>query len=605
MSRRKSKIIEPREGIILLLLMGVFVIHAINIDFIQDDSFISYRYAKNLINGHGLVFNPGERVEGYTNFLWIILLSLFARAGLDMLVVSRVLGVAFGAISLFMVYKISSLFFPKKDWIFAFFTPLLLVFNSALAYWSISGMETSLFLMLVLLTIYLYFHDQRLVVLFCVLATLTRPEGVLVFAIILFHKLFIKKDGLINCLSYLGGFILLLLPFLIFKIFYYGEILPNTFYAKTGFGWEYIQSGLDYFWLFLKHYGLWGILYLLPIVFYKSWGQKFKLLFLFTCVYTLYVILIGGDALKVHRFFLPVMPWLFLFLSMGLGKLAHLLIWQKARFAVTGLYVVFIAAVFFVLPKSYIREAKTAENGLLIKMRFWAETLNRHYGANFTIAASTIGALSYYTDARVIDMIGLTDKYIPRHPEQVPGIISGWRERKFNTQYLLSQDPDFILFSTGRKPTAPAEKALFLNSKFRQGYYLAYFIYQGSHHSIFRRKDKYTKRNEVFEDPQFVNLYQEAINLEMYGRYEDAVKKLNRAIEIGPKDFASPYELMGEIYYRTKDYFKSEEYLRKAIEMDKFSLRAYRYLAMIYDDQGKDLDSQKMLDSYFKYNPEP
>src|SRR5436189_992982 len=43
--------------------------------WMDDDAFISFRYAQNLAEGNGLVFNPGERVEGYTNFLWVLLLA--------------------------------------------------------------------------------------------------------------------------------------------------------------------------------------------------------------------------------------------------------------------------------------------------------------------------------------------------------------------------------------------------------------------------------------------------------------------------------------------------------------------------------------------------
>jgi hypothetical protein len=603
MMHTKDEKMNIKAKVVLVVIVAIFVAHSLSLNFTQDDSFISYRYAKNFISGHGLVFNPGERVEGYTNFLWIMLLSLLGWLGLDMVVISRVLGVAFGVFSLFIVYRISSLFFFKKNWILAFSIPFLLALNSSLAYWSISGMETSLFLMLTLLTIYFYFRDHKMVVPLGVLATLTRPEGALVFAVILVHKFFLKKDSLKDCFSYLVGFILLLLPFLIFKISYYGEILPNTFYAKTGFGWEYVKDGWDYFWLFLRHYGLWGVLYLLPIWLYKSWGQRFKFLVLFTYVYTLYIILVGGDGLKVHRFFLPVIPWLYLFLLMGVEKLTHRLEKQKTKLTVSGLCIAFIAVLFFFFPRNYIWEEKTAGNGLVMKMRFWGETLSQRYGSNFTIAASTIGALSYYTDARVIDMIGLTDSYIPRHPEDIPGIISSWRERKFNTQYLLSQYPDFILFSTERKPTAPVEKALFLNSQFRRNYFMAYFTQKGVHFGIFKRKGIYDQKNEVLKNPEFVNLYQDAINLEQSDRYEEAIEVLNRSIEIGPKDYAWPYELMGEIYLVAKDYSKSEEYLKKAIQMDQFCLRAYRYLALIYASQKKDEESRKMKDMFLQYNP--
>ena len=67
--------------LILLAIAIIFVIHCLSLDFTQDDAYISYRYAENFIQGNGLVFNPGERVEGYTNFLWIILLSLSPSSG--------------------------------------------------------------------------------------------------------------------------------------------------------------------------------------------------------------------------------------------------------------------------------------------------------------------------------------------------------------------------------------------------------------------------------------------------------------------------------------------------------------------------------------------
>ena len=52
--------------------------------WLSDDAFISWRYAQNLVAGNGLVYNPGERVEGYTNFLWTVLLALCQALGLDM-----------------------------------------------------------------------------------------------------------------------------------------------------------------------------------------------------------------------------------------------------------------------------------------------------------------------------------------------------------------------------------------------------------------------------------------------------------------------------------------------------------------------------------------
>jgi len=61
--------------ILLLLLLGLAFMAWSN-RFIQDDAFISFRYADNFVQGNGLVWNPGEKVEGYTNFLWTILISI-------------------------------------------------------------------------------------------------------------------------------------------------------------------------------------------------------------------------------------------------------------------------------------------------------------------------------------------------------------------------------------------------------------------------------------------------------------------------------------------------------------------------------------------------
>ncbi|MGB3093337.1 MAG: hypothetical protein WBC42_09030, partial [Candidatus Zixiibacteriota bacterium] len=150
-----------KSKLILLAIVSLFVIHCLSLNFTQDDAFISYRYADNLLQGNGLVFNSGERVEGYTNFLWIIILSIFTKLGLDMIAVSKILGVASGCATLILLYQLSRLFFPKREWLLPLLPPLLLTASSAFAYWSISGLETSLFTMMVLLSVYLYLTYPR------------------------------------------------------------------------------------------------------------------------------------------------------------------------------------------------------------------------------------------------------------------------------------------------------------------------------------------------------------------------------------------------------------------------------------------------------------
>ena len=75
--------------------------------FILDDAFISFRYARNLATGVGLFWNPGETVEGYTNFLWTILISAGIRFGVEPLIFTQLLGMVFFTCSLFLTYRLA------------------------------------------------------------------------------------------------------------------------------------------------------------------------------------------------------------------------------------------------------------------------------------------------------------------------------------------------------------------------------------------------------------------------------------------------------------------------------------------------------------------
>ena len=570
----------------LLLILVIFIIHAVSLDFTQDDAYISYRYVRNFLKGHGLVFNPGERVEGYTNFLWIIFLSVLANFGLDVIMASKVLGIASGCAALFLLYKISILLDPSQNrrpslWFFSLIPPFLLAVNSAFAYWSISGLETTLFVTMVLLSVYFYFTNDKLMIIFSALSTLIRPEGALIFTIFVLHRLFFRKKGLKRCLLYILAFALLLAPFLLFKILYYGDLLPNPFYAKTGFSLEYIKTGLDYAWLFLKHYGLWGLLFFLPIVFYKGLGARWKLILLLIFVYTLYIVIIGGDVLRAHRFFMPVVPFLYLFVSFALKKLYLMPHKTSANRTIPILLVIAFSALTFFWPRSWIMNVRRSERALCSKMSIIAQNLRKSFGTDFTLAISTIGAISYFTEARVIDMLGLTEPYIAKHPEKIPGIQSIWKEKRFNIRYLLFRDPDVIMFSTGLKPSAPAERALFLSSKFRENYYPYYFP-QGISLAIYRRKGDYLLENEIFPDARFVNLYNQALNFENRADFPAALGKFIEALALSPEDFAWVYEAIGRCHYLLGNTKEAKRFALKAVEIDDYCMLAHLVLHKIY-----------------------
>ena len=99
----------------LLPILGILAFQMVLFrGFIPDDAFISFRVAEQLANGDGLVYNIGERVEGYSNLLWVLLLALFSRLGVDVIWAAKGLGVLFSEL-IFYPMPVSSHDFGKSD----------------------------------------------------------------------------------------------------------------------------------------------------------------------------------------------------------------------------------------------------------------------------------------------------------------------------------------------------------------------------------------------------------------------------------------------------------------------------------------------------------
>ncbi len=112
-----------------MILCGICILFLVNVkryNFISDDSFITLRYARNLVQGEGLVFNPGERVEGFTNMLWTLLLSLCGVIGIDLLAAARILGVVAGLATIILTYRLfHALNVSEVQSVLGLFAPLL------------------------------------------------------------------------------------------------------------------------------------------------------------------------------------------------------------------------------------------------------------------------------------------------------------------------------------------------------------------------------------------------------------------------------------------------------------------------------------------------
>jgi hypothetical protein len=534
-----------------LLLAGAFIALAVSAPpFLQDDAYISFRYVENYLGGDGLVFNRGERVEGYTNFLWIVLLALAAKAGLGLTEAARWLGILFTAGTVVITAMLARHLLANlsRRWLYlgALGAGLWVAVNPALSYWAVAGLETGLFVFLVTLALERLAAGARLGWALLALATLTRPEGALVFAVCLGWYLWreparIARGWVTPLILYARP----LLPFAAFKLWYYGSLLPNPFYAKTGFAPEYWQSGAEYLWLHVQHLGLWGVLPLVLLfgLFSTRRDAPQILPAVLWLVYTVYIIAIGGDVLRAHRFFVPVWPGFAVAVIAGIILLLRRFTRRAVAQGIVLAVVLALAAYQWWYPQEYFAQSRRLEAGIVDKMRRVAAHMQATDDSAFSVAASTIGRLGYELSGHpVIDMLGLTDSTVAKHPETIPGMKTTWKERHFNAGYVLSRDPDYILFSTDIKPSAPAERALILHAKFRRNYYAVMYpdpetrLYYSAH----KRISDYDQRDAVWPDLQLADDLNRGLNYLLTNEPAKGIETLLRMKKNGPGDYYLP-----------------------------------------------------------------
>ena len=127
----------------LAVTLGLLVGLAYANRFIQDDAYISFRYAQHLAQGDGLVWNVGEPpVEGYTNFLWTVLLAVPETLGLDPVAFANGVGLLCFVGALLATYALARQFFARRA--LALLAVIVLGTNLTFSHYATGGLETML-----------------------------------------------------------------------------------------------------------------------------------------------------------------------------------------------------------------------------------------------------------------------------------------------------------------------------------------------------------------------------------------------------------------------------------------------------------------------------
>jgi hypothetical protein len=414
-----------------------------------DDAYISYRYAANLVEGHGLVFNPGERVEGFTNLLWTLAVAGGVALGLEAPAVGHGLGLLSGLAALAAAYALCRVTLPAERAVWAGAAPWLLYVSLPFALWSTSGLETALFAALGTAA----FTAQAVGRIgwatgLAVASTLTRPEGGLV-ALILFgsHLLTHGPTRLRAWRAPLvfAGFALALTGF---RLAYYGAPLPNTFYAKVG--GVPLSQGVRYATDFLVD----GAAWLLPPALLAAWQEpRLRPAALYAAASFAYVIAIGGDGMPYGRLLVPALPCLAGMAARGAagafstGRGLRLAAVACLLGAVVGQAVGWpIDGESWRRPKrlAELETAHTRRASVVRSARNQANQLRWRGESPALLATAGIGAIGYYNRVPILDLLGLVDPVIARTPTD-PGSKGLAGHRRSNANYVLKRRPDYIM----------------------------------------------------------------------------------------------------------------------------------------------------------------
>ncbi len=457
---------DRRRTLLLAVLVAILVLAAFHNRFMEDDAFISFRYADNFIHGNGLVWNPGERVEGYTNFLWTMVISFCMLAGWDPAVSSQIIGLCFFVVSLVSMYFLGTMIFRSRN--VALAGVAVLGSNYTFNAFATSGLETQMQTALILLAALLWVRilllnlsvrrDLAILSVLGAASVLTRPDSALIIGVlsaggcmVLIRQPAGRRETIFRLLILIIPAALILGVWLVWKTLYYGNVLPNTFYSKIVSPTS-PRRGLYYIHEFLWSYFLYPFL-LVALFAVKKFFQKENVVLLLSCAvlfaWDAYIVLTGGDHME-FRFFVPVFPFMVI-LIVWLVFFWLRPAWVRAAF----LLLLFAGTVYHALtfaastdPEIAIAPLRQYEGFFTREDESWTaigKTLHRAFPGrpDVRIATTAAGAIPFYSKLPTVDMLGINDPWVARYG-RLMGTTPG-HQRMAPMSYLVNRGVNLLI----------------------------------------------------------------------------------------------------------------------------------------------------------------
>lgn len=469
---------HPRT-VVLLFPFFLYLLHALLFgDWIVDDAGISFVYARNLAAGHGLVSQPGvEPVEGYSNPLWVFLLAPFFPVGLfDPLLTPKLLSIALVGVA-FLVLHRSLAKLDEAGWAVSWVALGLTALNSSFVIWTVSGLENPLYVALICALFGLIARESPHPLLAGAVAAgiaLTRPDGLLYVALYPLLTLFSEERPVRigaaagRIARYAAVFLLLFGAHLGFRVLYFGDLYPNTYYAKGGETGRLALELLTFQPYMRRHLGGllesatglpgWAVLVALAaaVVFLAARRRLHRVhavvLGFAGCSAVVYLLL-PGDWMGEHRFATPFFPFFYAGIALAAVAVAREMIpapaWRQ-RLGWLAAGSALVLALTFFLSRSRAFEARPTlalsavveRNGLRINR--YADALGIAEGS---FLLPDVGGALWASRLRIYDLGGLTDRTVTR---------TLWGNRTAFHDYVFAETRPTLILTHGVWTTVAA-----------------------------------------------------------------------------------------------------------------------------------------------------
>jgi arabinofuranosyltransferase len=446
---RRFRALHLCAALAVILFSGLFwaagwrssvIVDGTRYHYLDDDQMISMRYARNLAEGHGPVWNAGgERVEGYTNAGWMLVMAGVHRLGAPDRSAAfwvRTINWALGcAVLLLAARLLETLDITDALPVFAALTALALSID--LLFWAINGFETTLLTALFLWCVLRALDDGargQLSGWTCLLAGLlpiVRADAIDLTAAVIITAVVLGARRRWWLVAFA------ILPFLgheLFRVTYYGDWLPNTYYLKvagrTGLFWAGLGNTKGFF-----------AIYTVALIFAAgvsaaTTDRRLRVLASLIGLGFARLLFVGPDIFPGYRFLAPYIP-LLLIVAAAAVRLPRepVLRWTMALVLLAG--TVFNAGV---SGRVGLQDLASI-NGLPAINTVTGVLLNRYARPQATVVVVAAGCLPYFSRLGAVDLLGKSDRHVARVAPTTPGRTG---HNRFDVDWSLRTRPDFV-----------------------------------------------------------------------------------------------------------------------------------------------------------------